>query len=329
MYIATIDSGTTNTRTRIWLKGAVVGEACAEIGVRNTAIDGNNSKLTMAIANTLQKAIVCAGIMEKDLRLVLATGMLTSNVGLWEIPHIVAPTGINKLAAAMVSRKIPEICSQEIWFVPGVKNFANEDLIDENINLMDIMRGEEVEVYGAFERVHIQGPAVLVLPGSHNKYIAVDENNCIVGCMTTVAGELIHSLTFDTIIADAVQRSFAKNFCEEAFLKGVDCYHELGLGRAVFMARILNQFQNYQAEAVQNYLLGLILSDDIRALENNPLFKKYESAPVIVAGKPVIQAAYQALLTRMGRNIILLNHDEQSGLSGIGAIAVAKVRGLI
>ena len=56
MLIATIDGGTTNTRTRIWKDNLIISEAEVAVGVRNTAIDGNNHKLIEAVHNTLYEA---------------------------------------------------------------------------------------------------------------------------------------------------------------------------------------------------------------------------------------------------------------------------------
>lgn len=329
MFIATIDAGTTNTRTRIWQSNRIISEASAPVGVRNTAIDGNNAKLTMTIHDTLQMAAQKIDRAVKDIDLVLATGMLTSNVGLMEIPHITAPVDFTALAAAMVSHDIERICPQPIWFVPGIKNFDAAILTAEQMSGMDIMRGEEVEACGVMERMNIQGAAVLILPGSHNKYIAVDDSHKIAGCMTTIAGELLHSLTFDTILADAVQRSFAEKFNQTAFARGVEYSQKLGLGRAAFMTRIFNQFKNYTSQEAQNYLLGLVLSDDLYSLQHSALFAQYTSASVIVAGKPVMQAAYQYLLDKEGLQVTLLSAKMQEGLSGFGAIALAKRRGLV
>ena len=49
-YIITIDGGTTNTRCILWdNRRNRVGEERREVGVRNTAIDGNNERLKQAV----------------------------------------------------------------------------------------------------------------------------------------------------------------------------------------------------------------------------------------------------------------------------------------
>lgn len=49
-YTITIDGGTTNTRCILWNSSRQrIDEQKREVGVRNTAIDGNNSKLKNAV----------------------------------------------------------------------------------------------------------------------------------------------------------------------------------------------------------------------------------------------------------------------------------------
>ena len=148
MFIATIDGGTSNTRSYIWKGGQIAGEARAAVGVRNTAIDGNKTRLLGAVRQTLNEAAQQAGISLADVSLVLAAGMLTSNVGLCEIEHVTAPVTLDELAQAMVCQTIADVCPQAIWFVPGLRNLDPAACTAATIAHMDIMRGEETEAAG-------------------------------------------------------------------------------------------------------------------------------------------------------------------------------------
>lgn len=327
MRVATIDAGTTNTRTRIWQDGAVIGEADQPIGVRNTAIDGHNKKLVAAIHDTLQEAVEKSAPGE-EISIILAAGMLTSNVGILEIPHVEAPVSMDELAAAMVRRVVPEISPISIWFVPGIKNMADAELTEQNIIDMDIMRGEETEVAGLLDRCDPQGRTVLVLPGSHNKYIALDDRQRIIGCMTTIGGELLHSLIFDTILADSAGRSFPAGFDPVAFRNGVTYGKDFGLGHAAFMARIMDMFRRASKLQVQNYLLGLLLADDLKSLKASRVFQEFEQTTFLIAGKSVMQQAYSCLFQDEGWQAEMVTKKQQQNLSGFGAIALAKRCGL-
>lgn len=329
MYIATIDGGTSNTRVFLWHDGVIVGQAKAAVGVRNTAIDGNNQRLQQAVRDTLGEAAAQAGIGVADISRVLAAGMLTSDVGLCDISHVTAPVSLAGLAQAMVEKSLPAICPQPIWFVPGVRNCDPALLTEANSVDMDMMRGEEVEAAGLLSQKAPQGKAVFVLPGSHNKYVMIDEQQRMQGCLTTLCGELLHSLTFDTILADTLDRSFAAAFLEQPFRKGVSDHDRLGLLHGAFMTRILGMFCHYTAQEAQNYLLGLLLADDLQALRGSRIFAGLAEAVFVVAGKPVMQQAYAALLQAKGWPVVLASEAEQQALSGRGVLYLAQRRGLI
>ncbi len=329
MFIATIDGGTSNTRSYIWKDGQIAGEARAAVGVRNTAIDGNKTRLLGAVRQTLNEAAQQAGISLADVSLVLAAGMLTSNVGLCEIEHVTAPVTLDELAQAMVCQTIADVCPQAIWFVPGLRNLDPDACTAATIAHMDIMRGEETEAAGLLAYAAPQGPAVLVLPGSHNKYIMLDGQERLLGCLTTLGGEVLHSLTYDTILADTLQRSYAASFDEAAFLRGLADHEQLGLLHGAFMTRILGMFDQGTTLELQNYLQGLLLADDLYSLKRSSLFAGLDDAVFVVAGRPVLQAAYACMFAKQGWRTVLVTAEQQRGLSGYGAIMLAKRRGLI
>lgn len=144
-YTITIDTGTTNTRVYLFNeKYEAVASAKSEIGVRITAIDGNNNRLKAAIKGCLEDVLKQADITYDDVKQVAASGMITSNVGLTEIPHVVAPASAEDLAKAAKSVLIEDVCPLPILFIPGVKN-RDGKLDLTTFESMDMMRGEEVE----------------------------------------------------------------------------------------------------------------------------------------------------------------------------------------
>jgi 2-keto-3-deoxy-galactonokinase len=100
-YVITVDTGTTNTRCILWNeKREKIAEKKSKVGVRNTAIDGNNGKLKAAVKECLDQLLADGKIGYGDVKGVIASGMITSNVGLVEIPHLVVPAGKEDLARA-------------------------------------------------------------------------------------------------------------------------------------------------------------------------------------------------------------------------------------
>lgn len=358
MLIATVDGGTTNTRVRIWRETGgeftLAGEAVSETGVRNTAIDGNNHRLLAtvdALLHQAEEATVRFGKGEGSVSLIVASGMLTSDLGLAEIPHIAAPVDLSVLAQAMVCRKLPELGNRTVWFIPGIKNRPDENWTEETLPRMDMMRGEETEAAGlltesllsytragrnSFSESRAEaGQAshrILVLPGSHNKYIAVDTAGRIRGCFTTLAGELLRSLTLDSILAGSVAKGFAAEFAAAPFLRGADWGCKMGVGHGAFLCRICALFDHYSPLQAQNYLLGLLLADEFAALRQEPLFASAladKATCFIVAGRRVMQQAYTCLLEQEGYRVVPVPPELQYVLSGKGALALARLRGLI
>jgi len=331
MNILTIDTGTTNTRVTVWTDGRVVGQASRQVGVRDTAITGNADKLKAGLRETITEALDSADLGKGDIGRVLASGMITSNVGLCEIPHVPAPAGIDDLAAAMRDSLVDGVWHQPIWFVPGVRN-AVEHIGLHNCEAMDMMRGEEVEAFALIERLALDEPTVIALPGSHSKFVSIDRNRRIEGCVTTLAGELLHVISHDTILAGSLKEGFAKRIDPEMLLAGAASANRIGLGRACFSVRILDQFAVYDANARANFLLGAVLGSDLLTLKNSSAIRMNPGTRFIVSGKPILREAIARLVEGddfFSGTVTVLGDDEQRDLAGAGAIAVARRRGLV
>lgn len=110
-----------------------------------------------------------------------------------------------------------------------------------NVEAMDMMRGEETEVVALLERLQLRGAATLIMPGSHTKLISVDEQRRILGCSTTIAGELLQAVTQHTLIKQSVDGGFAQTLVPKMLLAGAAAA-QAGLARACFSVRTLGQF---------------------------------------------------------------------------------------
>lgn len=90
-YFIIIDAGTTNLRVSLLDEAwQPLAQASDEAGVSHTAIDGNNGRLCNGIRTCVRQVMDSAGITAQDVRLCAAYGMITSDVGLMEIPHLAA-----------------------------------------------------------------------------------------------------------------------------------------------------------------------------------------------------------------------------------------------
>lgn len=326
-YVITIDTGTTNTRTFLWDENrALAASARAEVGVHDTAIDGHNGRLKQAVRDCLNALLTQAGISYSDVSRVMACGMITSNVGLAEIPHVPAPAGKKELAERCVSRLLEDVCPLPILFVPGVKN--DLPAVDaDHFEAMDIMRGEETETVAILDAFPKGKPYLLVLPGSHTKFVRVDGQGRICGCLTTITGELLDCITKNTVIADSVGRQFVttETYDRETVLRGFDTALKTGLGRAAFSARILNMFVEKDKEKIANYILGAALASDVQAMHASAALRAEPEMNVIVSGKNPLRRAIVDILTHDGffQSVAEYIPDPNLPLSAAGTYLIA------
>ena len=131
----TIDGGTTNTRISLIKDGRVVETIKLSLGARS-GID-NNDALKTAIADAIDTLLKKSNGIE--IEKILASGMITSEFGLYNLPHISAPSGIDELHNAMCEVRLDDISEIPFVFIPGIK------VSDGELSHSDMMRGEEVE----------------------------------------------------------------------------------------------------------------------------------------------------------------------------------------
>ena len=123
-YIITVDGGTTNTRCILWDENRRrIAQENRPVGVRNTAIDGNNERLKQAVKECLECLTRDNGVGWDRIHRIIASGMITSDVGLVVVPHLTAPAGLAELAEATVAIQMPEICPIPNLFYTGHQEF--------------------------------------------------------------------------------------------------------------------------------------------------------------------------------------------------------------
>lgn len=321
-YMITIDGGTTNTRALLWKNDELVGAVAKEVGVRNNAIAASQNPLQEAVKSCLDELVVNAGITYDEVDAVLASGMLTANVGLVEIPHLVAPVSAGKLAENIKQVMIEAVCPLPIHFIPGVKN--NVSPIDlDSFEQMDMMRGEEVETFAVLKELQVEGPVLLVLPGSHTKFVAVDASGAITGCLTTINGELLSAITRNTILANSVGGQFVSEeaYDKDMVIRGARAAEKAGLGRTCFGGRILNTFVTEDKMKVANFLLGAVLQGDVDALMSSDALSVTPDTEIIIAGKNPLRQALQDILEDNGsfKKVIVYQPSKKCPMSGVGA----------
>jgi 2-dehydro-3-deoxygalactonokinase len=95
----------------------------------------------------------------------LISGMAGSKQGWVEAPYCACPAG-----RVEVGRKIIDI--DAVLDIPGARIAIVPGLSDEHAGVPDVMRGEEVQIFGAMSITGLDD-GVFVLPGTHNKWVTV------------------------------------------------------------------------------------------------------------------------------------------------------------
>lgn len=284
MFLISVDGGTTNTRLVLIRDGSVLDSERLSVGARDSVFN-NNVSCAEALAGGISGLCRNNRLAEKDIEAAVVSGMICSEHGLCEVPHISAPVNVASLAAAMRPMRFENISDIPFYLVPGVKTFSGPaELCD-----MDIMRGEETELYGILRKLNVRGGVTVVLPGSHCKIISVEENGELKRFSTTLSGELIRAAAEQTILRDGIRGAYPQSVDDVKLIEGFDYAAEHGLTEALFKVRILQKFRGYSPDELFAVLCGAILSQDVRAIGNH-------GGEVLVGGSDPFRSALVCLL---------------------------------
>jgi len=183
----------------------------------------------------------------------LISGMAGSKQGWVEAPYCACPADV-----ADVARHMIDIEPGRIALVPGL---SDEHGANADIAIPDVMRGEEVQIFGAMALTGLRD-GLFVLPGTHNKWATVQDDR-VAGFQTFMTGEFYallsqHSILARTLDADAPLDS-------TAFLQGVaQADNGAGLLHNAFGARTLALFNRLPKEALASYLSGILIGEELR-----------------------------------------------------------------
>lgn len=326
-----MDGGTTNTRVYLWTKdGKNIDSRSDGTGVRDTAVDGNNRRLKHAVRNMLVSLIQENGMRWEDVEAVYASGMITSDMGLFELPHLIAPAGPEEFGAGVKSVLLEDVCPRPVCFIPGLKNRDSRELSLDNLGEMDMMRGEEVEALALLADERIREPAILILPGSHTKIVAADSAGRLLGCVTSMTGELLELLTKHSIVADAVGREYLKESPDKKHLLAGYRYalNTGSFGRTAFLTRISSQFVSGDIRKCASFLLGAVLENDVAAVRSSRMLQGFQGCRVLIAGKEPLSSALAYLLEQDHdfKKVSVLHYGKNAPLSGKGVLLIHKER---
>jgi 2-dehydro-3-deoxygalactonokinase len=314
-----IDGGTSTTRARLVVSGRVVAEARRAVGVRDTVLSGR-STLVEAVRACLDELATNHPLARSAP--IVAAGMLTSEVGLVAVPHVVAPAGLGELAAGASERVVEGVSGRPILFIPGVRMPPGDG--PEGWTEADVMRGEECESLGAWHALGLDRETTFVWPGSHTKVVFVDADGRITWSTTTLAGEMAVAIARQTILAKSLPDPFPDDLDPEALALGVRLGATEGLGRAAFLVRIADLTGAFDLARRAAFWVGAIVGDECEDLATGKLGGRV----VRVGGRQPQRSLYADRLRAIrGEPTEPLDDDLAAHASAFGALAVAARAG--
>ena len=261
MRILAVDSGTTTTRVWALRDGAVLGARSTRLGARDVARDSGRERLLKHIARLAGEIFDEVGGDWSTLDAVVAFGMITSELGLEEIPHLEAPVTPADIAGRLEHRDYSPDIPVPTYLVPGVRWNGNR-----GAGSTDFMRGEETEVAGLLDLDDAEPPLLYVSPGSHTKFVAVGEGCKILWSYTTLSGELIWGLAQETILAGLLDPTWSGD--DRAMVRhGAHFARSYGLTRALYATRLMNRLDDVPPAACSAHVHGAVAGTDLDGLE--------------------------------------------------------------
>lgn len=252
---------------------------------------------------------------------IYACGMITSKEGLAELPHLIAPAGMADFVRGLAKVELPDVAPLPIHFVRGLKNRDGGCLTLEEVEQMDVMRGEETETLALLDLFGNESGTLFALPGSHTKFVSVDADGNMIGCLSSLAGELLSAVTLNTILAGAVGKQFAgADYNREMLLAGYRT------ARAAFSTRMLQMFIPSDEQDRASFLLGAVLENDVAAVKSSKALSVTRDMKLVIAGKEPLASALKLLFEEDGyfNKVEIYYPTQEKPMSGYGLYQIAK-----
>lgn len=299
-----LDWGTTNLRAVLLdQRGRPLAERHQAAGILQVP-DRNFEQVLLSL---------CGDWLQDRSIAIIASGMIGSRQGWVEAPYLTAP--ITPTAAAQALTRIPLQDDQTVYLVPGV----SRAVLDSVDHIDDVMRGEETQVWGA----DLEPGSIVVLPGTHSKWIQCGAAGSIDHFRTWMTGELFAVLSQHSILGRLMEPGDPS---EEAFTLGVQrtLAAPEALSTLLFSVRTAGLMSRLAPSALSDYLSGLLIGAEVASAL--PRFSTQpEAVQLQLIGEP-------SLCNRYARALALAGVKAESlapGLAARGAWRLACAAGLI
>ncbi len=321
--IITVDCGTTNMRCRLFDGKKLIDREKALCGCRDRIFDGSPKILEDTLRRLIKTLLERNSLTEKDIEIVLSSGTLASDVGIYKISHAICPAGVKESAAVAEKVVMESVTSIPILFIPGVKTLPNEDDdFETKILTYESMSGEESEIYGITAEMGLPEDFIITLPGSHNKVMEV-RNGKITSIRSGICGELIASVSGHTMLKSALPQPVIREIIPEMLRMGYKMADKYGLSPMLVKARMLQLLGGRTQDESANFFVGAILHDDIKAVKMVCDKPESRGKKLIVGGGDPLRSVFMILLDEAGvKNAEAVPGEIATVASNLGAMLV-------
>lgn len=228
-----------------------------------------------------------------DFDQIILCGMVGSRNGMVEVPYVAAPVGSHAWAEHCLSHREGGL---DLTIAPGVCGYGTS-------GAPDVMRGEEAQIFGAFQ-CHpplMQGHHVVLLPGTHSKWVDV-HGGTISSFQTFVTGELFALLRDRSSLLRAGESPGESG---TGFAAGLERAGRAGLAASLFETRSAQLLQDKTQGWAGGFLSGLLIGDEVAAI----LRARAIRTAVTVIGERNLSALYRQALRHQGIETAELDGD--------------------
>jgi len=312
-----VDMGTTNTRVWLLCADQIVASAKQANGVRVSASEGSTGKIIAVLQEMILEVSSHGGDGHQP-SAIAAAGMITSSLGLSEIPHVTGPAGLSELAGAAQWHNFREISNLPFLLVPGIR------IATENNSTVDVMRGEETMCLGLVASGLMELPGVVLNFGSHWKAIEVDSRGRICSSVTSLSGELIDAVRNQTVLASSLPQQFPAELVWNWVERGMHEARRTSLPQTLFRIRLLElDKEGSEAERLA-FLVGAFVATDLDTLIARRIFGNKQ---IVLNGHHAIVECWRRAFEQKSMKTSMLSAEdtERAFLKGLQQV-IEEVR---
>jgi 2-dehydro-3-deoxygalactonokinase len=302
MTFVAIDWGSSRFRAYRVERGGVTDRIVSGRGVQSTLATEPD-----ALAATLVSELTpWRGWIEGDHVPVLMAGMIGSNRGLRDAGYQRLPIRLDALARANVQVEVATPLATKVSIRPGLAIAEAETY--------DVMRGEEVQLLGAFL---IQPANLYVFPGTHSKWVPIEDASGdarVPTFSTMMTGELYAWLVEGSLVCRGLPATTPWD--DDAFLRGMERSAQGGdIIEEMFRTRARWLLGDIEPKVTPSYLSGLLIGHEVVAMT-----RRYPpGGALVIVGAERLCALYERAARQLAIAATVIV-DEAAMVAGFGRL---------